>query len=193
METFWRFGYEGTTLLDLQKAMGGIAAPSFYAAFGSKEKLFKEAVELHSSTVGATALEALTGGTTARVSIEGLLRVSTDAFTVPGKPRGCMIVLGAMNCSQDNQHVHEHLRSLRLRRLKFIRQRIERGQADGDVPKAADAAAIAAFYDIVMDGLSIRARDGASRAELSAAIDCAMAAWDVVVGRGTRSANAKST
>ena len=37
MEIFWAKGYEGATLTDLQKAMGGITAPSFYAAFGSKE------------------------------------------------------------------------------------------------------------------------------------------------------------
>src|SRR5437016_4416200 len=37
MELFWAQGYEGATLADLQKAMGGITAPSFYAAFGSKE------------------------------------------------------------------------------------------------------------------------------------------------------------
>ena len=29
---FWSRGYEGVTLSDLQEAMGGITAPSFYAA-----------------------------------------------------------------------------------------------------------------------------------------------------------------
>src|SRR5262245_49107511 len=58
MEVFWDLGYEGATLLDLQKAMGGITAPSFYAAFGSKQELFKEAVTLHMATVGAPGIEA---------------------------------------------------------------------------------------------------------------------------------------
>ena len=42
MELFWERGYEGATLTDFQKVMGGITAPSFYAAFGSKEQLFRE-------------------------------------------------------------------------------------------------------------------------------------------------------
>jgi AcrR family transcriptional regulator len=43
MEVFWARGYDGATLEELQAAMGGIAPPSFYAAFGSKDQLFREA------------------------------------------------------------------------------------------------------------------------------------------------------
>src|SRR5262249_19342434 len=78
MEIFWAQGYEATTLADLQKAMGGITAPSFYAAFGSKEALFREAVELYKKTQGAPILEALTEGPTARASIEGVLRAAAE-------------------------------------------------------------------------------------------------------------------
>jgi AcrR family transcriptional regulator len=58
MEVFWRHGYEGTSLSELTTAMG-INAPSLYAAFGSKEDLFREAVELYEATEGAQALGAL--------------------------------------------------------------------------------------------------------------------------------------
>ena len=62
MNVFWAAGYEGATLTDLQKAMGGITAPSFYAAFGSKEELFREAVELYSSTLGVPMMRAIDKG-----------------------------------------------------------------------------------------------------------------------------------
>ena len=186
MEVFWALGYEGTTLVDLQKAMGGITPTSLYAAFGSKEELFREAVELNARTIGAPAVDALRGGATARDAIEGMLRASVDAVCSPGKPRGCIVVLGAINCMQGNHKVQDFLRSLRQTRPKFIRQRLERGVADGDVPKGADLDRLASFYTTVLNGISIQARDGASREGLSASVDCAMAAWDAVVGKRIR-------
>jgi AcrR family transcriptional regulator len=56
MEVFWARGYEGATLEDLQAAMGGISPPSFYHAFGSKEALFKEAVDLYVATIGGPTI-----------------------------------------------------------------------------------------------------------------------------------------
>lgn len=48
MHLFWEQGYETTLLVQLKAQIGsGISAPSFYAAFGSKEALFKEAVQYY--------------------------------------------------------------------------------------------------------------------------------------------------
>ena len=59
MEVFWARGYEGTTLEDLQAAMGGISPPSLYHAFGSKEALFKATADLYVARVGGPQLRAL--------------------------------------------------------------------------------------------------------------------------------------
>ena len=40
MKTFWERGYEGASMAALTDSMG-INSPSLYAAFGSKEKLFR--------------------------------------------------------------------------------------------------------------------------------------------------------
>jgi AcrR family transcriptional regulator len=113
MQVFWSHGYEGATLADLQETMGGIGAPSFYAAFGSKEDLFHEAVELYSKTLGAPMMTALAEGQSARASIEALLRAAVEAFCKPGAPRGCLFVLAAMNGTGVNQRVRDYLRGLR--------------------------------------------------------------------------------
>lgn len=51
MEVFWRLGYEGASMTDLTAAMG-IASPSLYAAFGSKEALFRQALDHYRATEG---------------------------------------------------------------------------------------------------------------------------------------------
>lgn len=178
MDVFWSVGYEGATLTDLQEAMGGITAPSFYAAFGSKEALFREAVELYSSTLGAPMMEAIEREPKARAAIQALLDGAVKAFRKPGKPRGCMLVLAAMNSAPANRGVQEYLRGLRARRQKAIEHRLRRGVKEAELPPGTDAGALAAFFTTVIDGLAIQARDGASLNDLQFAVRCAMAAWD---------------
>ncbi len=182
MEVFWELGYEGATLTDLQHAMGGITAPSFYAAFRSKEELFREAVELYSRTLGLPMMTALAETPTARAAIEALLKAAVEAFTKPGKPRGCMLVLGAMNSMPANKSVQEYLRGLRARRRRAVQKRLLRGVAEGELPSGLDLDALASFYTTVVDGLAIQARDRASRKALRSATQGAMAAWDRLVG-----------
>jgi AcrR family transcriptional regulator len=145
VDVFLARGYDGATLEDLTSAMGGIAPPSFYAAFESKDNLFREAIELYASTAGSHGREAL-GGPRVREAIEGMLRASTDAFTVPDKPGGCLALLGAVGCTRATKETHEFLQTVR------------------EQPP-------------LLNGLALRARDGASRELLHAAIDGAMAAW----------------
>jgi AcrR family transcriptional regulator len=180
MELFWAQGYEGTTLANLQKAMGDITAPSFYAAFGSKEAIFREAVELYKQTQGAPVGKALADGPTARDSIEGMLWAAVESVCGQGKPHGCLMVLSAINCMPANKGIEDFMREQRSLREKFIRQRLRRGISEGDVPAATDINALVSFYTSIVDGMAVRARDGASRKSLGAIVYCAMAAWDKV-------------
>jgi AcrR family transcriptional regulator len=185
MRIFWSQGYDGASLSDLQRAMGGISAPSFYAAFGSKESLFREAVELYSRTLGAPLMTALAEQPSAHGAIAHLLHAAIEAFCKPGAPRGCMLISGALNLGPANQRVQEYLRGLRVRRRKAIQERLRRAVTEGELPATLDTATVATFYTTVVDGLAIQARDGATRKILDAAAHCAMAAWDSVISAST--------
>jgi AcrR family transcriptional regulator len=181
MEVFWDHGYEGTSISDLTAAMG-INSPSLYAAFGSKEELFREAIAYYDQTLGAAAAAALRERPTAREAIAAVLRHHAVVFCDADNPRGCMIVLTANTCSDRTRSVHEYLADWRLALERDFTERIERGIADGDVPAGADAAAIAGFYNTVNHGMAIQARDGADETKLSAIAEAAIAAWDGLVG-----------
>jgi AcrR family transcriptional regulator len=179
MEVFWAQGYEGTTLEDLQFSMGGISPPSFYNAFGSKEKLFRETVKLYVATVGDAAAQALTHeDKPVRAAIEAMLRLTAESFSQPGKPHGCMLVLGAVNCAPANRGAQAYLQAIRQRAPKVIRQRLERAVEKGELSPGLDLDRIAAFYATIIHGLGVRAGDGVPRAALISAVEGAMAAWE---------------
>jgi AcrR family transcriptional regulator len=183
MEVFWERGYEGASINDLTAAMG-INSPSLYAAFGSKEALFREAIELYTGLEGSITERALREEPTTHAAIERMLRENAREYADPTTPTGCMIVLGATSWT-DNEDVRRYLSTYRSEAREQLRRRFERGLAEGDVPASADPAALAAFYYTVLEGLSIQARDGVSHEALETVIDGALAAWDALAAPRT--------
>lgn len=179
MVVFWEHGYEGASMSDLCAAMG-INSPSLYAAFTSKEHLFREAVAYYGETEGAAAASALREGPTARESVAAMLRAHVEDYTHPDKPRGCMIVLSATTYTDTSAGIRDHLAELRRQTEAGLRARIERGIADGDVPATADPVAVAGFYNALTEGMSLQARDGATREHLTLVAERGIAAWDAV-------------
>ncbi|MNL74377.1 HTH-type transcriptional repressor ComR [compost metagenome] len=63
-----------------------------------------------------------------------------------------------------------------------ILARLNAGASQGELPSNADLKSLAAFYTTVLHGMSIQARDGASRKTLQAVARQAMCAWDALTG-----------
>jgi AcrR family transcriptional regulator len=175
LDLFWERGYEGTSLHDLAEAMG-IASASIYACFGSKENLFRQVMALYGSTSGEPPRRALREQPTARAAVHAMLRATADQITGPDTPHYCMLVLAAPTGAVENHAVREFLADRRRDQYTTIKERLAR---DVTVPPAG-LDAIARYYATVVQGLSIQARDGATRAELETVITCAMAAWDTL-------------
>jgi len=186
MAVFWEKGYEGASLDDLQAAMGDISPPSFYAAFGSKVQLFYEVVALYAGTVGSRPIRALEARSTAREGVAVMLREFVDLFCSSVTPRGCLVLLGAINCAPANRSVHDHLLSYRVEIPKVISKRLQRGVTEGDVPQGVDLGPPVSFYASLILGLAIRARDGTSRKALLAGVNGAMAAWNALIAAFVR-------
>lgn len=180
MEVFWDRGFQAASMSDLTEAMG-INPPSLYAAFGSKEELYREAIAYYTATENDDIVAPLRQAPTARAAVEGYLMASAKTFTRPGRPPGCMVVLAAVNAVGVGDETSHILREMRASSVAMIEERLRRAVAEGELPATIEPHAIASYYVTVQQGMSIQARDGASRALLEAIVRGAMAAWDGLV------------
>jgi len=176
MHVFWERGYEAASVADLTAAMG-ITPPSLYTAFGDKEHLFLEAIDAYGKGPGVFGARALAEEPTARRAIQRMLEEGAAELTDARHPRGCMMVTAATNCSIAAEHVQEALVKLRALGIERMQKRIQQGIDDGELPADTDARALANFYATVYQGMSMQAKDGASRKSILASARMAMRSW----------------
>jgi AcrR family transcriptional regulator len=182
MQLFWQHGYDSTSLSLLKAELGGgISAPSFYAAFGSKEALFDECVQRYLTTF-AQVTECLWDETLPpRQAIETALRQSARMQCDDGHPKGCMVTLGVMSApSPENAHVAQALTHSRTRTRAGIVACVERGVSEGLLANDTNAAAMATVFDSFLQGISILARDDTPIESIDAAITQVMRTWDLM-------------
>jgi TetR/AcrR family transcriptional repressor for divergent bdcA len=178
MTLFWAHGYEPTSLSQLRSGMGGLSSASFYAAFTSKEALFQEVVERYIGSYGQVTASLKDDTLAPRNAIELALRKSAIMQTAQSHPPGCLIMLGASNCSPENQQVEAILVQERQRNRQGIERHVERARTNGELSPSTDTAAMARMFSTFLSGMSVEARDGVPLSQIDAAITSLMHLWD---------------
>jgi AcrR family transcriptional regulator len=167
LQVFRRHGYEGTSISDLTDAMG-ITRPSLYAAFGNKEGLFRQTLDLYDQALQAP---------TAREAVERLLSGYVDVLTDPLSPPGCLGVNGAVACSEASESIRVELIARRMVTENNLRDRLEKALSDGDFPKDEDTTDWARYVVSIGLGMAVMAASGASREQLHRVADFALRGW----------------
>ncbi|MBB5936871.1 TetR/AcrR family transcriptional regulator [Streptomyces zagrosensis] len=187
---FWDRGFEAVSIADLTRVMG-VKAPSLYAAFGDKKTLFEEAIETYLRDFGGFIGRALEEEPTAHQGVARMLHEAAAWHTLPGYPRGCMLISAAINCTTQSAEVAQGLAGRRNDGVAAIERRIGADIAAGILPSHTDAHALAVYCTVVLHGMAQQARDGVDRETLEAVAHTAMAAWPAEVrgaageGRGS--------
>lgn len=179
MRLFRQHGYEGTSVSFLGDKMG-INTPSLYAAFGSKEELYQEAVNLYLNKTVMPMIEKMSGSDSAREGLQVFLEECANAFTSqPEGVSGCMILNGDLVYAPTQQNRAHNMTARRCFAEDAIRARLERAQQEKQLPEHTDTRALAAYFSVVVQGLSVRSHDQAGLEDLRAVIRVAMQAWPV--------------
>jgi AcrR family transcriptional regulator len=176
LDLFWRQGYEGTSITDLRKAIG-IAAPSLYAAFGSKEELYRRVLERYLTGLGRCLVDAIREEPTAYAALERFLFESAKNFSGVKSPPGCLISCAIPTCAPENRTVAGIVASKRMESLHALRNRFQQAVKSGELPRGTDTEQLARFYGAVIQGMSIQALDGAGTKALRGIAETALKAW----------------
>lgn len=165
LQVFWKRGYEPASIAELCKAMQ-IKPPSLYATFGNKAKLFLEAVQYYEKTYWDAPARAFMAEPDLRSGIDTFFRKSARILVSPDSPCGCMVVLAAINISEEAEEVIAAIRELRQETKQMFANRLKKAVQDGQLAADTDIPALAGALNTMLEGLSIQARDGLSPSEL---------------------------
>ncbi|MDP9857729.1 MULTISPECIES: TetR/AcrR family transcriptional regulator [Agrobacterium] len=179
---FWERGYEGTSIADLTHAMG-ITPPSLYATFGSKEELFRLALDHSIAQESQRRSEMLQAKIPAYEALATYLYDIAEGDTQPDKPRGCIVSTAVLQHSEENASVARTAAAWREAAIQILKTRFDRAVSEGELPEQTDTDTLARFYGAIIQGMSAQACDGACTARLKALVDVALTAWPGKQGR----------
>lgn len=175
MLSFWRHGYETTSIADLTATMG-ITPPSLYTAFGDKRRLFLEAMRRYAGD--PLELErSLASAPTAHQAASAMLTAAAIAFTGEATPKGCLLASATASGSMETADVRAAVAEVRRGIAARLIHRINQDIISGALPGETDAAVLADLLIAVVQGMSVLARDDVPRERLLALADQAMRAW----------------
>ncbi len=177
MEAFRRSGYEGTSIQDLVDATG-VGRGSLYAAFGSKEGLYRAALDLYHRHYAEPLVRLLHGGTPAKELLREVMTGVVDTVARDGNRRACLIVGAATERARHDAKVGERLRATIDTLESELFEVIVRAQASGEIPGRHSATDLARFLVTGMQGLRVMAAITPDRAALMASAEVALACLD---------------
>jgi len=154
MNEIWRNGYEASSVKALSEKLG-ITRSSFYNAFGSREALFREALDLYFSKSPDTALATATPGVPIKKLLTSTFRHACRASTADPERRGCL----AINSVTELCNVHEDLGPLLadavLGNISHIEKLLAWGVAQDEIAADTDLHAKALALQNLLIGLNV--------------------------------------
>jgi TetR/AcrR family transcriptional repressor of nem operon len=175
MMLFWRRGYGGTSIQDLEKATR-LRRGSLYNAFGDKQGLFVAALKRYESTVGQERIKQLSNPDAYR-AIEGFLDTLVAQMSEPSRPRGCLHT----NTSLEFPNAPDEVLRVVAERTAGIEGAIytvlRRAQAEGMLDPDVDARAHARFYLGIAKGIGVLHKVFGDASALRDIVTVAMSKW----------------
>ena len=166
LRVFWSKGYDRTSLTDLCKTLG-LGPSSIYNTFGSKEELFRRAIDHYVDIYLAPAMKIVSTPSSQNVTefVSSLIRTLIKIYTDKENPLGCAIFQGSSAASPKDAIAAEITLALKTTLRKSLKQRFTDYAKAGESLSSAPTT-LALFVIASLEGLSQLACDGIPRNQL---------------------------
>lgn len=144
-------GYDSVSVTDLTKALG-INPPSFYAAFGSKAKLYAKILDRYALTGAVPLTQILSADRPLAILLAQILEEAARSYAADSCATGCMVLEGTRS---NDLEAREAACGFHLAAQDVIRNSIA-------MHYPLEAERLTDFVSTTMAGLSASARHGQS-------------------------------
>jgi len=164
LNAFWGRGFARTSIADLTAATK-LLPGSLYAAFGSKEAMFRLAVDRYQKYLRYAVASDTRGLKGLEDRLDEVVRLTAD----DPERRGCLVINAIPEAASFSDDTRRLLKDDLRRNRRFVRKRLVEAKEDAGQPVDVDALAAIVFSAMV--GIRVLGRAGESRQQLQAVAD----------------------
>jgi len=170
MLVFWEKGFEGTSIQDLEDAMG-LKRTSIYNAFGNKRALFERVMACYKESVMAALLADMDSAPNIHEGVRRLLNGALNIHFDEANPGGCLVVLSVLESGQHDPQSQAAMQQTIHDMKNALQSRLTRAKKSGELAPALDAAATATTIATTMTGMMVMGKANFTRAALKKTIN----------------------
>lgn len=169
-DLYWEKGFHATSMRNLQEVID-MRPGSIYASFGSKEGLFKEALQ-HYAHLSMAQLEACAKQTASPITA---LKQFFNSVVIDSRQTApssmCMLVKTISELTEDNSELLSEAKRLLAAVEQSFQQILESAKEQGELSQSENTERLARYLQMQMMGLRAYARTTDSDAKLAQMIE----------------------
>ncbi|MFO8037968.1 MAG: TetR/AcrR family transcriptional regulator [Sodalinema sp.] len=155
--TFWRQGYEATSIRTLLEAMG-IHRGSLYDTFGDKHSLFKASLEHYDRTVIAHNFAPLQQPDASRGALVDFFKSVVDWSLNDGDRKGCLLVNTAAELASQDPDIAQQVAASFEKIEQTFAAVLWRSRQNGELTHSGEIHLLARYLLVNLQGLRITAK-----------------------------------
>ena len=173
MRVFCENGYEGTSLQDLEQAMG-LNRTSIYNAFGNKRSIFNKVLACYVEAGRQCWVAVLAEAPSAKKGIENMLNKAVDKHFDKENSGGCLVTLSALEKSQHDQLSQKMVEQAMHAFQDMILVRLKTAKKEGEFKSDFDAAGTATAITSIFSGFMVLGKANFSKSAMRKAVQASL-------------------